>query len=1029
MDSPLVASIPADVAARASCFVGREWIVRAIDDWLISGPERYLLIVGEPGWGKTALTAWLAGVGPVPPDFEAAQRLARLREQWNAVHFCIGRGQLGTVDPVQFTEDLARRLACDDGFAQAMVDELAPGVSMSVRQQVQENWGTVIGARIEQLVIAHRDPMAVYNRVIRQPLRRLARTRPDLRVLILVDGLDEALTVQDPNIVSLIAGSMDLPPGVRFVLTSRDEPKVHDQFDGMRTLDLSAPEHVKSADADLHAYIRGRLAAEERLSALASDDPKEFTAQLLHQADGNFLYASWVLDEASAGILTDFTALPKGLYGLYRRFLDRLVPTGEDAWTTRHEPFFGCLSVATPVAPDATLPRWLGWARGKFNRHVKEVAQAIERVTDPSPEESGYRLYHRSVADFLAADQYEDNGHARPNEYYVDPFQQHGRIASYYLDKVRGDWEGDWSRSDRYGLRQLVTHLRVRLDLAEGGHQALVDELYRVALDPRFQAAQREALSGIYTTLTDLRTVLDVALARRSGADLVTALRCAAMFRRTTAAESLSQAVFGAIAADDLAQAIQKMSHYTTGSAASLAWQDILRLYLAWEAAESGRPQQACDLVRQSASSFSPAVSFLAEAFLARIALALGQGDHDPAHWMAEFGRATDAQRLLSLYQVAAELPSDTAAGLAEAVRPSASALESLTEEGSPDAASGKLFADEQPLGVMDPETTADVVSSLENNLRQIAANEEGKDLITRVLRPVIRNPYPRYRDISLGALGTAVLAAPERSWVRGRMQSILRAGLDDEGITFSFDLPTMVLAECDARGLQGDGLRQYVQKAADHQDVWGTRARALSARAAATYRYGGAGNALAVLLAASREPTTYAGYGAVAMLALIDRCHEFGRPDLAERPFWGPSQNQSLYDKARDLAGRVYDWQFRHERLDLIEQHRTWAQEPEPEVSFVEKRLSSMPDIDVRRAYLHHVSARWAASPNPKVARQVTALVPLSLFDTTVLDATLARLVAVDLPTLAERDLHVLIGLVEADFTTGRPWTHGQWR
>ena len=1029
MDGTLATDIPKDVVARASGFVGREWIVRAIDDWLTSGPERYLMIVGEPGWGKTALTAWLAGVGPIPRDPGVAERLAHLRQRWDAVHFCIGRGQLGTVDPVQFTEDLARRLARDDEFAQAMVDELAPGVSMSVRQQVQENWGTVIGARIEQLVIAHRDPMAVYNQVIRQPLRRLASMRPDLRVLILVDGLDEALTVQDPNIVSLIAGSMDLPPGVRFVLTSRDEPKVRDQFDDTRTLDLSAPKHVRSADTDLRAYIHGRLITEERLSVPAANDPGELTTQLLHRADGNFLYASWILDEASTGILTDFAALPKGLYGLYRRFLDRLVPPSEDAWTTRHEPFFGCLTVATPVAPDASLPQWLEWDEGKFNRHVEEVAQAIEHVDDPYPEESGYRLYHRSVADFLAANRYEDNGRSRPNKYYVNPRQQHARIASYYLDKVSGEWAGDWSRSDRYGLRQLITHLRIRLDLAQAGHQALVDELYRVALDPRFQAAQREALSGIYTTLTDLRTVLDVALARRSGADMVVALRCAAMFRRTTAAESLSQAVFGAIAADNLVLAAQKMSHYVTGSAASLAWQDVLRLYLAWEAAESGQSQQACELVRQSASSFSPAVSGLAEAFLARIAIALGRGDRDPAHWMAEFGRATDAQRLLKLYPVVAELPSDKAARVAETVRPSASALESLTEEGSPDAASAKLFADEQPLGVMDPETTADVVSSLENDLRRVAANEEGKDLITRVLRPVIRNPYPRYRDISLGALGTAVLAAPERSWVRGRMQLILRAGLDDEGITFSFDLPTMVLAECDARGLPADGLREYVQEAAGRQDAWGTRARALSARAATTYRYGSAESALALLLAASREPTTYAGYGAVAMLALIDRCHEFGRPDLPERPFWGPGQNQSLYDKAMDLAGRVYDGWFRQERLDLIEQHRTWTQEPEPEVSFVEKRLSSMPDIDARRAYLHHVSARWAASPNPDVARQMTALVPLSLFDTTVLDAILARLVAIDLPDLAEHDLHAMTGLVEADFTTGRPWTHGQWR
>lgn len=227
---------------------------------------------------------------------------------------------------------------------------------------------------------------------------------------------------------------------------------------------------------------------------------------------------------------------------------------------------------------------------------------------------------------------------------------------------------------------------------------------------------------------------------------------------------------------------------------------------------------------------------------------------------------------------------------------------------------------------------------------------------------------------------------------------------------------------------LPADGLRRNVQEAADHQDVRGTRSRALSAQAAAAYRYGKA-NALDVLLDASREPTTYAGYGAVAMLALIDRCYEFGRPDLAERPFWGPSQNQSLYDKARDLAGRVYDWQFRQERLELVELHRTWTQEPEPEVSFVERRLSSMPDIDARRVYLHHVSARWAASPDLVVARQATALVPLSLFDTTVLDAILARLVAIDLHTLAERDLHSVTELVEAHFTTGQPWMHGQWR
>ena len=103
MESSLTYRVPEDALARASGFVGREWIVGAIDDWLENRHERYLMIVGEPGWGKTALAAWLAGVGPVPRDAEVAQRLARLRHRWDAVHFCISRGQLGTVDPVQFT--------------------------------------------------------------------------------------------------------------------------------------------------------------------------------------------------------------------------------------------------------------------------------------------------------------------------------------------------------------------------------------------------------------------------------------------------------------------------------------------------------------------------------------------------------------------------------------------------------------------------------------------------------------------------------------------------------------------------------------------------------------------------------------------------------------------------------------------------------------------------------------------------------------------------------------------------------------
>jgi ABC-type molybdenum transport system ATPase subunit/photorepair protein PhrA len=68
VDCPVGVTIPAAAAARAEAFAGRGWAAREVVDWVASGTERFLVITGEPGSGKTALAAWLAGAGPDPPD-------------------------------------------------------------------------------------------------------------------------------------------------------------------------------------------------------------------------------------------------------------------------------------------------------------------------------------------------------------------------------------------------------------------------------------------------------------------------------------------------------------------------------------------------------------------------------------------------------------------------------------------------------------------------------------------------------------------------------------------------------------------------------------------------------------------------------------------------------------------------------------------------------------------------------------------------------------------------------------------------
>jgi hypothetical protein len=49
-------------------FAGRAWLLPQILDWYENSSERFLLLTGDPGAGKSMVAAWLAGSGPLPED-------------------------------------------------------------------------------------------------------------------------------------------------------------------------------------------------------------------------------------------------------------------------------------------------------------------------------------------------------------------------------------------------------------------------------------------------------------------------------------------------------------------------------------------------------------------------------------------------------------------------------------------------------------------------------------------------------------------------------------------------------------------------------------------------------------------------------------------------------------------------------------------------------------------------------------------------------------------------------------------------
>jgi hypothetical protein len=1019
-------TIPPEIAARADNFAGRAWLLDEILAWAGQDTGRFLVISGEPGSGKTALAAWLLSAGPLPEDAAAGQKLATIRDLWGAAHFCVARS--GRLDPATFAEALARQLAQGyPDFAAAVVEHNDPTINL--QQEVPQNWGTIVGVHIENFIVSA-NPRDGYNRLVRQPLQLLAAGQPNLRLFILVDALDEALTYGEPNIFTLLTESADLPPSVRFLVTTRNVSQIVDKLPGAARYDLSSAAYTGRANEDIATYVRQWQSLASRAwspapAATVAGRPElseVMVEQIVARAEGNFLYARFLLQEFIArGLSLDLSRLPAGLYGLYADYLERIVsgPRATEvgaSWLGDYQPILGRLSVALPAAPPPLLPEWLAQDQGRVNRLLNEVKPVTEY--DPA-DEGGYRLYHRSLGDFLATDDLrQDRTAGEPilNNYHTPPATQHEAIINYYLD----NFKEDWTACDKYGLRQLATHLSARLAMEKKAakRRQWAGELYGLVQDEGFRGAQLDNLGDSHATLTDLRTAIETALQRD---DLVPVLACIGVYRQTKASRRLSDSIFQAVGQGDFRRAQKSATHYALKPLAK--WNDILQLYLAWEAAAQANLVMVDSLV--TGAEWLPRLknNELGLALLVHtahlLAQTVGQGRAAVA-WLDYLApNYTPAEKADLWQRYGPATPGASQPVLLQAME---YRLRHLLD---------RVTAGGQETPTLDEET-AEEVRQMRHLLRSLAADPHRQPQIDQLLKVILPNAYPRYRDIGLVELGVACLAAPEVGWSRQRLQAILRVGLNVEGVIFTFDLPAILLAEADnpQRAIPGDlparhKIAAFLGEALQRDDRWGTAMRAQSAQAAAAFWQGNIEEAFNQLQQASARSTGYAGYGSLAFLSLANRCLAFGRPERAEQPIWGPSPpHVDLLTGAANLANDVNNWEFRQERLRLVQTYReAWWNQPAPNVEGVLQSLAHLAEADFRRVYKDYVSAYWLGTSDPAAGDGLKALVTASLSDGTTLDTLLGRLFGLNLKKLSDAQLTEALTLCAEYFTTRPSW------
>ena len=523
--------------AVADAFVGRETVFAALETFRTNYDRGYFDIVAEAGLGKTALAA----------------AIARRR------------------DAICFFASANRGLKRADQFLTHASAALIVKYKLNY-ERLPENIG---------------NDATFFTKVLRQAVTTLP---PGSTLWLVVDGLDEAESPADEANPLLLPD--ELPKSAYMVVTRRPGPNL---FAVANTAVERYTIHRDDADQEssIDAYLRAQAKPPSRVAqALAAAKPpigvEEFVTRLKAGSERNFMYLSYAIEDISNRKPNDppldMHNLPKGLFGYYERFWSRLqevkAAEGWADWNGLFRPVIERLGVAFEPVP----AEWLG---KQINRSADEVLErALERWQRLLGREQrngtdGWRLVHRSFADFLATK--------------VDLGAAHSAVADYYA----AGRNGDRTKWDRYGLKHTISHYAEASYSKPLERHPIVERMVALVTDGEFQKASLDQLADPTHIERDLEITLRTASEDEQKPAMFLLAEVAlplVTFRRQ---QRQPLPIFELAGRGELVGAERRLDLFALD--VDEDWYDALRLTIAWlgaakkpqEARRISRPRQA----------------------------------------------------------------------------------------------------------------------------------------------------------------------------------------------------------------------------------------------------------------------------------------------------------------------------------------------------------------------------------------------------------------------------------------------------
>jgi hypothetical protein len=238
-------------------------------------------------------------------------------------------------------------------------------------------------------------------------LEEAVRKSENLPIVVLVDALDEVEVGGEHEGANCLCLPPDLPAGVFFVVTEREE--FDDRLSVGRRKDIYLRDNDPRNLDDVRRYINGFIEDYRTQMAPRINEwhitEDEFVDAITKGSEGNFMYLVHVLADIRDGTLTssnikNIRRLPRGLKAYYHRHWRAMRAVEPAVFDQYYKPVLCILATVKEPVTIAQLIEWTGVVPDRIHTVITRWRQYLNEG-ETAEGKPLYRIYHRSFQAFL----------------------------------------------------------------------------------------------------------------------------------------------------------------------------------------------------------------------------------------------------------------------------------------------------------------------------------------------------------------------------------------------------------------------------------------------------------------------------------------------------------------------------------------------------------------------------------------------------------------------------------------------------